>query len=360
MKRPTLQSVAERAKVSSATVSMVLNGRANLVGIKPATQALVRAAAAELNYQANPMARGLAGQSTQSIGITWSFSDYHPQLVMRRKLQMKLQKRGYRAYLSDSLSEWQRVESDLDDFQRRGVDGLIIQIWSSFHESHERVTRVLSLPFPKVAVVDRIGLPDPPLPCPVVVRDHEPALRAVFEHFVQSGRKRIVMVTAFEGNREKTQFIQEAIKLPAATQLDLLEIPSNSIEIILESTGSLPDPWPFDAAFCTSDELAAVLMTHLRRLGLRIPQDVAVIGFNNNPFCKVMDPPLASVSWASQFTLDAMTDMLFNQLTGLDQTAEKKLLQKGIPPVCISPLRFIWRESAGGDPPAPIHPHATP
>jgi len=95
--------------------------------------------------------------------------------------------------------------------------------------------------------------------------------------------------------------------------------------------------FPFDSVFCGNDDFALVLIAWLRKRALRVPHDVTVAGFNDEPALPYLDPPLASVNMCPEQLVAAVEQMLLSRLAKPKLPPRKEHLK----------MRFVWRESAG-------------
>jgi DNA-binding LacI/PurR family transcriptional regulator len=94
---------------------------------------------------------------------------------------------------------------------------------------------------------------------------------------------------------------------------------------------------PVDAIFCFNDIGAGFMMRELRHRGIDVPQDVAIVGFNNTPLSQVMEPPLATGDRKHQDVALAVNKMLFRRLSDPDVPAQCQYVH----------MSFLWRDSAG-------------
>lgn len=343
----SLKQVAEQAAVSRSTAGLVLNGRGDELGIKPETQARIRAVAEQLQYRPNYLARGLTGQSTQTLGVIWSFAAYHPHMMMRRELTMRLHKRDYQPLVADSFNDKERVRRDLDEFRRRGVDGLIIRLNNELAED-QRIMRELDRWPRKVIVVEEATSPWVRDAWPVVVREVRPAMDELARHLVATGRRRPgVLLSSLGSNRAKTAAFLAALEshgLPGSwDQVVSLEgqyemSQDDHCQVFEEGIARAKlDFSRFDALLCNCDEGAAMVLRACEGQGVRVPEDMALIGFNDTPFCKGISPRLASIGWENAKTADRVMQLMFAQLEGESIEGVRESV----------PLSFQWRESAG-------------
>lgn len=343
---PSLKLVAEKASVSRSTAGLVLNGRGDELGIHPQTQARIKAAAEQLQYRPNYLARGLTGQSTQTLGVIWSFAPYHPHMMMRRELTMRLHHRGYQPLVADSFSDKERIYRDLDEFHRRGVDGLIIRLSGDLVDDARLIQEIDRWPR-KVVVVSDADARQLPSSWPVVVREVRPAMEELARHLAATGRRRPgVLTSSMQGNRAKVAAFLAALESQGLSgaweQVIALEgLYENSeddhCQLFEEGIQRQQlDFRRFDALLCSCDEGAAMVLRACRQQGLRVPEDLAVIGFNDTPFCKGLSPRLASIGWENARAADLIMELMFAQLEGKSVEGVRES----------TPLSFRCRESA--------------
>ncbi|MFA9478227.1 LacI family DNA-binding transcriptional regulator [Phycisphaerales bacterium AB-hyl4] len=347
MKVVTLKAVAEKAAVARSTATHVLGGRGDELGIRLETQERVRQAARELRYQPNYLARGLTGGATQTLGVIWSFAAYHPHMMMRRELAMRLHTRGYQPLMADSFNDKERVRRDLDEFRRRGVDGLIIRP-SSDLAGDKGIVKEIDRWSRKVVVADEVSTPLMRQSWPAVVREVQPAMDELARHLAATGRRRPgVLISSLGGNQAKTAAFLAALEshgLPGSwDQVVSLEglyekSQDDHCQMFEEGIGRAGlDFRRFDALLCNCDEGAAMVLRACEQQGVRVPEDLALIGFNDSPFCKGLSPRLASIGWENAKTADLVMQLMFSQLEGKTVEGVRESV----------PLTFQWRESAG-------------
>ncbi len=344
---PSLKQVAEQASVSRSTAGLVLNGRGDELGIRAETQMRIRAVAEQLEYRPNYLARGLKGRSTQTLGVIWSFAAYHPHMMMRRELTMRLHEAGYQPLVADSFNDRSRVRQDLDEFRRRGVDGLIIRLNSDLAGDSRIVKEIDRWPR-KVVVTDEVDVPLVRDSWPAVVRKVQPAMDDLARHLAATGRRRPgVLLSSLKGNRAKAAAFLAALEshgLPASwdqvVSLEALYGDSDDDHCQVFEEGierTRLDLRRFDALLCNCDEGAAMVLRACERQGMRVPEDLALIGFNDSPFCKGLSPRLASIGLENAKAADLIMEMMASQLDG--ETAEG--VRESVS------LSFKLRESAG-------------
>jgi LacI family transcriptional regulator len=332
----TIKDIAKRLNTSYVTVSKALRDQ------PPISQEMrdkIKRAAKEMGYEPNFLSRGLSGGKTRSICILWSLSGPHQSEGMARNLLARIQNRGYVPYLSDHLGTWRDTKKILRDYIQRRVDGVIFQGVSVLLADPE-VTKLLSM-F-KVVVV--INPSEELITGDLVVQDRDCASRAVADYFVRTGRRRPVFLgpmidKQYKGisfwDQLKKHKVEPFLKPNIETDGESSTITQDCWEALNKQ---FPNEFPFDAIYCNRDEDAVVAMRWLATRNKRVPQDVAVVGFNESPIAAFMNPPLASVARRDDEVAAAVERMLFARLEQPDLPRQVEKIS----------MKFIWRESAGG------------
>jgi len=328
--------ISRKTGLSVATVSNTLNGRA---GYSKATQKLVRRTAAELGYTANPLARGLLGKSTKTVGLLWSLGGPHLAEGMARDIALRMQHRGYVTQLADSLSDPEIVRRQLTDYRRRGIDAVVIQYESGVMT--EEICRQLKGFGAAVAV----GPVEPYGELDWIHHDMPNGFRQAADHLAGNGRCRpaILIKTAGSDHKIKAffgEFRHRGLDVPDQSIIDFpADMPirqfADECRRLLEA--QFPSRFPFDSLICMNDELAAAAIGWLRGKGLRIPEDLAVVGSNNAILAESIWPPLASIERNDEKVAAAIEEMIFSRLADPELPARRQTVA----------AEFVWRQSAG-------------
>lgn len=341
--------VAKLSGVSRATAARAFSGSGP---VSEETRIKVLEAAKMLDYSPNPLASGLAGGRTRTVGILWSVTGAPDGPEITRKIADGLQKQGYMSFVADSNvpGTWaESIENNrklLAEYTKRGVDGLILQNTAGYLPE-SKVMELLER-FKAVVTVDN-STND--LLCDRVIRNRSNVFRAIGEHFVRSGRKCPAIVMAIAGNNKiKAEAFQAVIQQhglsihPQSIIDPWSQTNRNSMSLVWEKLDELfgQSRFPFDAVACSSDETAITTIAWLRKQGLKVPEDVAVTGFNNIDTAQYMEPPLASARRRTDEVANAVVKLFLERLKNHDQPPQQLDI----------PMQFVWRESAGGKCPA--------
>ncbi|MDR3374635.1 MAG: LacI family DNA-binding transcriptional regulator [Ancalomicrobiaceae bacterium] len=334
--RVTIKDVARAAGVSIATASKALNDRGRMM---VETRQRIRDVAASLGFMPNAMARALVSQRSFTIGLLTNDTYGRFTLPVAAGLSEALIDRGVSVFLCAFEDDAERAAINLRSMQEKRVDGLVI--------AGKRIDRGLPidlprLPMPVVRVYslcrdDEIGF----------VPDDLEGARSAVNHLIACGRRRIAHITgptSFHAVRLRAEGWTEAVE---AAGLPLLAGPQfgDWSEAFGYASGerllTLPASERPDGVFCGNDQIARGLIDALTLGGVRVPDDVSVVGFDNwEVFAKATRPPLTTV------------DMGLNELgrqaglTLLDLVAGKPV----VPGVRRLACRLVVRSSCGTRP----------
>ena len=294
-KRVTTFDVAKKAGVSRTTVSFVLN-RVSGMSISDETRQRVLRAAAELNYHPNSMGRKLASGKTNTIGLVLRQSHEQvfadallPQVLLG--IEQAAAARGFQVLLKplephDGVGYMRLVREN-------HVDGIIL----SGPRQDER--EVIQLHQEGLPVMLMGQLPDSGLPY-VDIDAVEGSARAV-RHLIEHGHRRIALIT--NATLEYTSAQQRRMGYEKALRESGIEPDCSLVQEGTYTPASgfaamekllLVSPRP-TAAYVASDVVALGAIRAIKHAGLRIPADVAVVGFDDVPLADFYDPPLTTV-----------------------------------------------------------------
>ena len=285
----TIRDVAQAAGVSVATVSRVYNG-SNLV--REDTGLRVREAAARLGYVPHGAARSLITSRTNTIGVLLPdlYGEFFSEVI--RGIDQAAQRQGYHLLLSSSHDQRDTFEAALRSMRGR-VDGLIV-MWPEM----DVATAVRNLPagFPVVLLHAPVG----PDAFDVIQIANFDGARAMVRHFLDLGHRQIAIIKGAEGNFDAAERLRGYREALAGAGLPLnaaLELPGDFSEAsgFLAVDQLLQGEARPTAIFAANDAMAIGALSALRQAGLKVPQDVAVAGFDDIPIAQYLDPPLSSV-----------------------------------------------------------------
>ncbi|MET8461926.1 LacI family DNA-binding transcriptional regulator [Micromonospora zamorensis] len=290
--RPTLEAVAARAGVSRATVSRVVNGSTTVA--EPIREAVTRAVA-ELGYVPNLAARSLVTQRTDSIALvmpeaaTRVFSDdqVFPGIIRGVSQELEAADKQLVLMLAGSPAGHQRVERYTTG---RHVDGVL---FASLHGADPLPGTLARLGIPVVVS----GRPLGDVPVPYVDVDHVAGVTTAVRHMIDIGRRRIATIA---GPQDMVAGIERLSGYRSAvTDAGLPELIAVG-DFTRESGAAamrrlLTEHPDLDGVFAASDLMAHAALRTLREAGRRVPDDVAVVGFDDIETAAYTEPPLTTV-----------------------------------------------------------------
>lgn len=283
----TIKDVAARARVSVATVSRVLNEKGL---VRQDTVKRVLDAAKALSYVPHGGARSLSTRRTSTVGVV--LPDLHGEFFSEviRGIDVAARRRGYHILVSGSHSEWAEMAAVLIAVRGR-VDGLIVM-------APEIEAENLPSHLPK-------GIPVVLLNCRArtswsMAIDNTGGARSMVRHLVTLGHRRIAFIAGPRGNADAAERLrgwQETLEQSGVSADGLLLEGDFSENAGYEAGYALlsRDPLP-TAVFAANDAMAIGALCALREQGLRVPEDVAVVGFDDIPIARFVSPPLTTVS----------------------------------------------------------------
>ena len=285
-RRVTLKDVGHRANVSPALVSAVLRGETDVVRVSEATRARVLETARQMEYRPNALARSLRSRRTNIVGLYSSAGYLDMRLTFFADIVGGLHEACHR-HGKDLLlhsGHGRFVEDIYAELTDGRIDGLVIYA----EVSDPLVTRLAGSHLPVVAVVDAV----PELPSVVV--DEAEGSRLLAEYVIRRGHRR-VLYRATEHPRASPTRRQAAFYGAGAADLRIHEWRAQHVADVEGVRRALrwdlpPDQRP-TVAVCWNDLSAYDLLGHCRTLGVRVPQDLAVLGFDDIP-----PPPGAGIT----------------------------------------------------------------
>jgi DNA-binding LacI/PurR family transcriptional regulator len=288
---PTIADVAQRARVSIATVSRVLNGTAP---VQPEKAERVHAAMDELQFVPRTAARVLASKRTNTIGLVLpeiSGAFFSPML---RGIESQAHEID-RDLLIHSMHLAHTERPHMSPLGEHNTDGLIVFTGSLDEQQLARLNR---LNFPLVLLHQT---PPDSLNIPVITIENKDGAATLVDHLIEvHGRRRIVFLRGPEGHEDsvwRERGYRESLEthgLPFDPAL-VSNGGFDDEEAFASLQAMLRDGIEFDAVFAGDDDAAMGVYRALKMTNRLIPDEVAVVGFDDIPFARHMSPPLTTI-----------------------------------------------------------------
>lgn len=294
MKKVSIRDVAEKAGVSTALVSYVLNNR--MQGrISKETAARIKKAARELNYQPNSVAQSLKLQKTRTIGLIVADIANPFSAQLARIIEDEAQQKGYIVIIGSSDENAKKSARLIELFLNRQVDGFII---AAVEHAERQIRQLVSRNIP-VVLIDRYF---PSLKTNTVTIDNYQASCRVTQHLVDTGRKRIAVVaykTDLFHLQERVRGYKDTLrknKLPAPAMLTgLVRVEQIDKDVAKALNQFLSSKVKADAVYFTSNKLAIAGLKVLMNKGIDIPDKLALVSFDESEAFDLFHAPLTYV-----------------------------------------------------------------
>jgi LacI family transcriptional regulator len=313
-----IRDVAERAGVSVGTVSNVLNHRDK---VSPDAVRRVREAIAELGYVRNDAARQLRVGRSSTVGLV-VLDVRNPFFTdLARGAEREAAQHGLSVILGNSDEDVDREAAYLDLFEEQRVRGILI---SPYREVGERLRRLRERGTPAV-LVDRRS---EDAQFSSVSVDDELGGRLAAGHLIETGRHRILFTGGPFDIRQivdRQAGAQAAVSAAADVSLETIPTPAASVadgRATADAIAARPAAERPDAVFAANDLVAMGVLQGLAGHGIRVPDEIAIIGFDDIDFASAAVVPLSSVRQPSELMGETALRILLDQIADPDTDAQ--------------------------------------
>lgn len=340
MKKVSLADVAKSLGVSKTLVSLVLNDKGDQVGISIDTQEKVRKKAAELNYKPNQFARGLRIGKSNVIGLIVSDISNPFYARMCKSVEDYLNSKGYNLIICSSDEDAKKESYLADMLIERQVDGLIL---SSSQEDNKTIKELKKSNFPLV-LIDRHS---PKIKTNHVIVDNSEGAHKAVNHLVGLGHNKIGYFTVSPSHistiKDRTDGYKKALKSCGVKYNANLvrEIPFSNIKegVAEELKELIKPPHSISALFTVNNNVAMAALEVLTSMNIRIPQDLALVSFDDIDAFKLCYPPITAISQPIEEMGIKAAQILLNDIESDQDATEPQ-------EVCLS-TELVVRKSCG-------------
>lgn len=337
----TMQDVARRAGVSQSTVSRILSGTETRIPIAASTRDRVLAIADELGYRPNPLARGLRGAATMLLGvIVRDISDPFFASAIEA-ISRHANARGYNVVLGAARGRADEAIALRAVLETRHCDGIVVlgdmrdQPRLVGDLERARTPVVVLWQGPLAATVPTIGV------------DNARGIEAALDHLLGLGHERI----AFVSGRPLGDIQERAASFRARMQRAGLRVPRGYLQQVPNTApggeralrGLLELSSPPSAIVCSTDVLAMGVLRACATRGVRVPEDLSVVGFDDLPFSAHLVPALTTVRMPIGEMAERAVRVVVESIASGTREAPHEMLAP----------RLVVRESTGPHPGTP-------
>ena len=330
---PTIHDIARELNISASTVSRALNENPR-ISLK--TKEKIKAVADKLGYRPNSLASNLRNKKSNTIGIVVPLINRHFFSSVISGVEDIAFKAGYNVVISQSNDLLSKEINIVRSMFSNRIDGLIISIamqTDSFE--HLKIFKKKNIP---LVFFDRV-VPEIETD-KIVVDDFAGGLR-VTQHLIDRGYHRIAhlagtqnLITYLDRKNGYVEALRKNGIPYDETLLIINTLTSDEGVSAVEQLMNLANP-P-DAIFCGNDTTALSSMIYLRDKGIRIPQDIGIVGFSNEPFSKVVSPSITTIVQPGFEMGQKAAELLIRQIETKERTYQTYVL----------PTELIIRESS--------------
>ncbi len=298
-KKVNLKTISNHLNLSPGTVSRVLNGKAKEFRISQETVALVLSYVKKIGYSPNLIAKGLRASKTFTIGLIIPDISNPFFAIMARNIEKAASKENYSILLADSQEDEDREQQQLRNMISRKVDGIIAApVGASFQHFLEIRNQGIPLVF-----VDRYFND---IDIPYVSSDNYYGAFEATKYLVNNCHQKIVLIKgneATEPAKERKRGYMDAL-IQEGIAIDEIGVTGNdefSIENGYQSTKKiLSTSMKPTAIFALSNLIGLGVLKAVKEAGLKIPDDISLLIFDDQPYVPFLDPPITTVKQDSE------------------------------------------------------------
>ena len=319
----TIYDIALKLDLSSATVSRALKDNP---AINKNTRKKIQETAKQLGYRHNTFASSLRKQKTNTLGVIVHELNSNFITSVLAGIEKVTTEAGYDLVIAHSSESYEKEAANALNLFHKRVDGLIASLaFNTKGLDHYKSFEEKGIP---VIFFDRV---EEKSDCTKVIIDNYKCGYQATQHLIEQGCKKIVLVTA---NLKRNVYAQrykgylDALydhNIPFEKELVLIKDLSEQcgVEAAMQILNMKPLP---DGAFITNDFSAAVCMKTLKEHGVKIPEDIAVVGFNNDAISKIVEPQLTTIHYPGMDMGEIAARNLINHLGGISNISHTKTI----------------------------------
>jgi len=330
----TIKDVAREASVSVATVSRVFNGAAV---VREETARRIREVAATLRYAPHTGARSLITNRTNTLGVLLPdlYGEFFSELI--HGIDLTARQGGYHILVSRSWEGRTEIEEAMRAMRGR-VDGILLM------SPDVHADTLLSVPADLPVVL--LCSPSRGHELDSVTIQNSQGAREMVSHLISIGHRRIAIIKGSAGNYDSAERLrgyraalrEAGIALDPELERDGDFTEAGGYAAAQDLLAMMPRP---TAVFAANDSMAIGALSAFRQAGVRIPEEMAIAGFDDIPLCRYMDPPLSSVRVHISDLGAKAVDVLLHAITNKNDHVRRRERMA---------TELVIRRSTGGEP----------
>lgn len=312
-KEVTIYDIANRLNISTATVSRALKNDP-VVSVK--TKKKIFAVAEEMNYRTNHFASNLRNPTSATIGVIVPRLNSHFMSSVIAGIESVVNGEGYNLIISQSSEDVKKEIASAKTMFNNRVGGLLVSLaYNTEDLKHFDIFHKKNIP---VIFFDRVM--DQKHHTNILIENEKAAYEAT-SHLIEQGCKRIIHITAIPKQNVYKDRLNGYKRALRDNKMKFDEnniiIGNLSMEAGAAATQAIMKMKPLpDGAFVANDNCAVGCMLALKEAGIRIPEDIAFVGFNNDPVSRVIEPNLTTINYSGYEMGEVAARNLINHLNG--------------------------------------------
>jgi len=319
--RPTIYDIARLAGVSTATVSKVFNQTGN---ISEKTRRRILEISRELNYQPNVLASALNGKKTFSLGllIPDMVNPFFAELA--RNVEDRAQELGFNLIICNTDNDMKKEVKYIQLLRQKSVDGIIV---ATGVRNDEFLKELIDQNVPVALVAREMSV----LATSTVLVDDFAGGYNATRHLIDLGHKRIAVIAesmSVSSSKERVRGYRHALEEAGLVYAEELVAASDfSIESGRETAQAiLRQAERPTAIFACNDLLAIGAMQAAKELGIRVPEELSVVGFDNTILASITDPPMTTVAQPIRAMGHQVVDLIVSEINETSTVKQRVVL----------------------------------
>lgn len=318
--RVTIKDIAKKAGVSITTVSRVMNDK--LGGISQETKERILKIVEEMNYQPNALARSLVTKQSLTLGLVLPniSNPFFPEMV--RGVEDLANHHGYSVFLCNTDDDEEKEKQYIQLLKEKYVDGIIFSSNSRYSEEHYEILQKAHIPF---VLIDR-GEEEGNSPYNGVFIDNEKGAYLATQHLIDYGHKEIACMTGPKevGTAKKRILGYQKAMLEANLPIHLTS-GNFRMKDAYTAAKKLLSSSEVTAIFASNDLMACGIYQAAYELGMNIPNDLSVVGFDDIQLVEALTPKLTTIRQSSYTLGKTAAEMIIQELK--KEKTEKKVVK---------------------------------
>lgn len=320
----TIKDIAEKANVSVATVSRVINNKSK--GVGEDTRKRILELVEQYHYQPSAVARGLVTKKSKIIGLIIPdiTNPFYPKLA--KGVEDVAHERGYNIILCDGNNSEEKEANYLDFLNEHYVSGII---YNNFHNiSETTLNKILKGSLPLVFIDSKIDVPG----CKCVYIDNQKAMYDLIQYLIDIGHRRIGFIAGPLGSYSTDERYKGYLKALEDNQIPLDEDLMVQGDYVLtegyNAMGRLLDRnVDMTVVACCNDLMAIGALEKLEEQGIKVPDELSLVGFDNIDMTRLVRPKLSTVAQPIYEMGREAAQMIINTIEGISKIKRDKVFQ---------------------------------